>query len=73
MPKAFNFDVINLSDRTSGNFEGFQKSFGEEINRKETINYATILAEKYKLADAISPSTPGKVEIKSHSSENVSI
>lgn len=54
--------MLNLTGNNAECFSKFQKSLGEEINKKETINYITILTEKYKLVEAISPGTSSKIE-----------
>lgn len=63
--------MLNLTGNNAECFTKFQQSLGEEINKKETINYITILAEKYKLAEAISPGTSSKIENLSTLAEDV--
>ena len=54
--------MINVPGEKAECYEKFQGLLGQEINRKESINYVKILTEKFKLADAISPATSTKFE-----------
>jgi hypothetical protein len=53
---------LNLSGSNAESFTKFHQSLGQEINRKENINYITILTEKYKSVETISPATSSKIE-----------
>lgn len=52
-------------------YKKFQDLLGQEINRKETINYVKILTDKFKLADAISPTLSSKIENLNNATDKV--
>lgn len=70
-PKCFNFDVINLSENDTDTFKNFNQILGQEISKKETINYVTILGEKYKAIEVLSSSTTKKIEKLSQEGQKV--
>lgn len=64
-----------MSSESSEAFKLFREALGEEINRKETVNYIKILTEKYQIAEGLTslarskseiiPNSPDKVRFKS--------
>lgn len=62
-PKSFNIDLVNMSSDDSEAFKKLTEALGEEINRKETINYIKILTEKYEIAESLTSLARSKSEV----------
>lgn len=62
-PKSFNIDLVNMSAEDSETFKRLTEALGEEINRKETINYIKILSEKYEIAESLTSQARSKSEV----------
>lgn len=71
MPKSFNIDIANFSSDDSGAFKLFSEALGEEINRKETVSYTKILAEKYQIAESLTSLARSKSEHIPNSADKV--
>jgi hypothetical protein len=60
-----------MRTEVSSAFKIFREALGEEVNRKETVNYIKILAEKYEIAEGLTSLARSKSEIIPNSPDKV--
>ncbi len=61
-----------MSAQDSEAFKVFREALGEEINRKETVNYIKILGEKYQIAEEMNILARSKSDLIPNSPDKVS-